>query len=311
MKVGLVGAGKVGSACLLSLVMRGVAREIVVINRTRKVAEGAATDIRYGAALFSPVNLCAGDYSDLDGAQLVLITAGINEQAGGATDRGDDAGRLRLLDENATVYRDIVPKIVESAPQAVILVITDPPDPLADLARKLAGHDRVLSAGTFLDTLRFRFHLALALGVSPRYVEAQVLGEHGTSQVFVWSCAHIAGVPLHGVLGQSEEEAKEFRKRIEQAVRYANITIIEGTGASQLGIGLAVARISEMILRDEQAAIPIGVYNPAYGVTLSLPTVLGRSGATRVLQPDLSEAERKALDASANALRQAVAQLSS
>jgi L-lactate dehydrogenase len=309
MKVGLVGAGNVGSACLLALVMRGVAREIVVVNRTRKVARGMVTDIQYGTALFSPVELCAGDYGDLDGAQLVLITSGINEQAGGATDRGDDAGRLRLLDENAAVYRDIIPKVVESAPQAVILVITDPPDPLADLARKLAGHDRVLSAGTFLDTLRFKFHLAHALGVHPGCVEAQVLGEHGTSQVFVWSTARVVGVSIHAALEQSEDETEEFRKRIEQAVRYANITIIEGTGASRLGIGLAVSRITEMILRDERAVLPIGVYNPGYGVTLSLPTVIGRSGAARVLEPDLSDAERKALDASADTLRQAVARL--
>lgn len=305
MKVGLVGAGKVGSACLLALVMRGVAREIVVINRTREVAEGAVTDIQYGASLFSPVDLCAGDYSDLHGAQLVLITAGINEQAGGATDRGDDAGRLRLLDENAAVYRDIVPKVVESAPQAVILVITDPPDPLADLARKLAGHDRVLSAGTFLDTLRFRFHLALALGVNPRYVEAQVLGEHGTSQVFVWSCAHIAGVPLHAVLGQSEEEAKEFRKRIEQAVRYANITIIEGTGASQYGIGAVSARLAEAVLRDEGAVLPVAAYSPDYDVTLSLVSVLGAGGVQRMYEPEMTGEERAALDRSAEILRAA------
>jgi L-lactate dehydrogenase len=311
MKVGLIGAGNVGSACLLSLVMCGVAHEIVVINRTREVARGVVTDIQYGAPLFSPVKLSAGDYSDLTGAQLVLITAGINEQAGGATDRGDDAGRLRLLDKNAAVYRDIIPNVVECAPHAVILVITDPPDPLADLARKLAGHDRVLSAGTFLDTLRFRFHLARALGVHPEYVEAQVLGEHGTSQVFVWSSARVAGVPIDAALGQREHEVEEFRKEIEKDVRYANITIIEGTGASQLGIGLAVAAMTEMILRDERAAIPIGVYNPGYGVTLSLPTVLGRSGAARVLEPDLTEAERKALDASAEALRQAVARFDS
>jgi L-lactate dehydrogenase len=134
MKVGVIGAGNVGSVCVLALVMRGVAREIVVVNRTPEVARGIVTDIQYGAALFSPVELSAGDYSDLDGAQLLLITAGINEQAGGATDRGDAAGRLRLFDENAAIYREIVPKIVASAPQAVILVVTDPPDPLADLA---------------------------------------------------------------------------------------------------------------------------------------------------------------------------------
>ena len=112
-----------------------------------------------------------------------MITAGVNERTGGATDRSDPAGRLRLVDANAATYRDVVPRVVAAAPQAVILVVTDPPDPLADLTRRLAAHDRVLSTGTYLDSLRFRVHLAAALGVSAASVEAQVLGEHGTSEV--------------------------------------------------------------------------------------------------------------------------------
>src|SRR5665213_1502302 len=309
MKVAIVGAGNVGSACLLSLVMRGVAREIIVIDRQHARAQGVVTDIQYGAPLSCPVTLRAGDYADLDGAQLVLITAGINEKTGGATDRSDAAGRLKLLDQNAAVYRDIVPKIVANAPQAVIVVVTDPPDPLADLARELAGHDRVLSTGTFLDTLRFRFHLARCFGVHPMSVEAQVLGEHGTSQVFIWSSARIGGTPIHEALGQNAQQAQAFRQRIEQEVRFANITIIEGTGASQLGIGIVVARIADAILRDEQAVIPIGAYSARYGVTLSLPAVVGRHGMSRVLEPDMTDGERNALGESANQLRQAVARL--
>lgn len=309
MKIGLIGAGNVGAACLHSLAIRGVAREIVLVNRTHEVAEGMVTDLQYGAPLFSPVKLSAGRYGDLAGAQLVIVTAGINEKAGGAADRGDDEGRLRLLDQNADVYRDVIPRIVEVAPQALIMVVTDPPDPLADLARKLARHERVISAGTFLDSLRFRFHLGRALGVHPASVEAQVLGEHGTSQVFVWSSARVAGVPVAKAMAERGEDMQHFRERIEEEVRYANIAIIEGTGASQLGIGLAVARMSEMILRDERAAIPIGLYNPVYGVTLSLPAVIGRSGAERALEPDLDEAEREALAASAATLREAIARL--
>lgn len=309
MKAGLIGAGNVASACLVAPAIRGVAREIVVVNRRHEVAEGLVTDLQYGAPLFSPVAMRAGDYADLAGAQLVLVTVGINEQEGGATDRGDDAGRLRLLGRNAEVYRDVIPQIVKAAPDAIIMVVTDPPDPLADLARNLAGHDRMLSAGTFLDTLRFQFHLGRALGVHPGCVEAQVLGEHGTSQVFVWSSACVAGVPVEAALKQRGKDAKAFRNRIEEEVRYANITIIEGTGASQLGIGLAVARMTEMILRDEQAAIPIGLWNPGYGVTLSLPSIVGRAGVTRVLEPELDEAEREALDASAKTLRQAAARI--
>jgi len=183
MKVGLIGAGAVGSASLLSLVMRGTACEIVVIDRNRKRADGVVADLQYGATLSPAIGLRAGDYPDLADARLVVITAGVNEKTGGATDRSDPAGRLKLLRTNADVYRDIVSKIVAVVPEALLLVVTDPPDPLADLARRFAGHPRVLSSGTFLDTLRFRFHLARQLQVSPHHVEAQVVGEHGTSQV--------------------------------------------------------------------------------------------------------------------------------
>lgn len=309
MKVGIVGAGAVGSACLHSLVMRGVAREIVVVNRNPARSKGLVTDIQYGAVIERPVDLRAGDYADLAGAALVMITAGVNEKTGGATDRKDPAGRLRLLDTNAVLYREIVARVVAAAPEALILVVTDPPDPLADLARIVAGHDRVLSTGTFLDSLRFRFHLAKRLNVNPFDVAAQVLGEHGTSQVFLWSSARIAGMPIQCALDADCKDDEEVRRSVEQEVRYANITIIEGIGASQFGIGIASARIAEAILRDERAVMPIGSYQPKYGVTLSLPSVLGRQGVTRVYEPEMSEDEKKGLEQSAGALRDAVARI--
>ena len=311
MKVGIVGAGAVGSACLHSLVMRGVAREIVVVNRNPARAKGLVTDIQYGAVIERPVDLRAGNYADLAGAALVMITAGVNEKTGGATDRKDPAGRLRLLDTNATLYREIVAKVAAAAPEALLLVVTDPPDPLADLARIVAGHDRVLSTGTFLDSLRFRFHLAKRLNTNPFDVAAQVLGEHGTSQVFLWSSARIAGMPVQCALDAHCKDDDEVRRSVEQEVRYANITIIEGTGASQLGIGIASARIAEAILRDERAVMPIGSYHPKYGVTLSLPSVLGRQGVTRVLAAEMSDEESKALERSADTLRNALARIKS
>lgn len=307
MKVGIVGAGGVGSACLLSLVMRGTACQVVVLDKNQERAKGVVADLQYGATLSPAVELSAGDYPDLSGAGLVIITAGINEETGGATDRSDPAGRLKLLDTNAGVYGDIVPRVVAVAPEAVLLVVTDPPDPLADLARRLAGHERVLSSGTFLDSLRFRLHLARRLKVNPSYVEAQVVGEHGTSQVFLWSSARVAGTPISQLLEQSGQAVDTFHRGVEQDVRYANITIIEGTGASQLGIGMVTARIAEAIVRDEQAVIPIGSYNPKYGVTLSLPSVLGRQGVSQIFEPEMSEDERRALQRSADVLRDAVA----
>jgi L-lactate dehydrogenase len=187
-------------------------------------------------------------------------------------------------------------------------VVTDPPDPLADVARRLAGHERVLSSGTYLDTLRFRFHLARKLKVSPAFVDAQVVGEHGTSQVFLWSSARIAGMPVLAALDRHDGSADEFQRQVEDEVRYANITIIEGTGASQLGIGMAVARIVEAILRDEDAIMPVGALNPKYRTTLSLPSVVGRTGVKRILEPEMSTAERDALERSAEKLRNALVQ---
>ena len=308
MKVGVIGAGAVGSACLLSMVVRGSAREIVVLNRTRKRAKSIATDMQYGAALFSVVDIHDGDYSDLAGAALVMITSGVNEKTGGATDRNDPSGRLRLLDTNVAVYNDILPQLFRAVPEAVILVLTDPPDPLADFVRRF-GFKRVLSSGTFLDSLRFRFHLARHLNVNPASVEAQVVGEHGTSEVLLWSSARVAGVPILDALAQNRLNSEKLRQTIEHEVRFANITIIEGNEASQFGIGIVAARVAEMVLRDERAVVPIGSFNPKYGVTLSLPSVVGREGVLQIMEPEMSEEERQGLARSADALRKALARV--
>jgi L-lactate dehydrogenase len=302
MKLGIIGTGNVGNAIALAAVTRGSAREVVLVNRTRKVAKAVATDLRYGIPLGPRIAISDGDYDALNGAGVVLITSGVNEKTGGATDRSDAQGRLRLLEKNAAIYRDIVPKIVSAAPQAVLVAVTDPPDPLADVARKIAGHDRVLSTGTFLDSLRFRIHLGAHFGVDPVDVEAQVIGDHGTSQVFLWSSARIAGVPLARLL----QERADLRAKVESDVRYANITIIEGHDASQYGIGIVSARIAEMVLRDEGSAIPIGSFQREFGVTLSLPSVVGRSGVTAILPPELSAEERDGLRKSAENLRTAL-----
>ena len=288
---------------------RGSAREIVLVNRTIKTAEAVATDIRYGTPLSRKVDIRHGDYDALADAGVVLITSGVNEKKGGATDRSDPHGRLRLLEENARVYRDIIPNIVRSAPQSVLVAVTDPPDPLADIAREIAGHNRVLSTGTFLDSLRFRVHLGRHFGMDPAHVEAQVIGDHGTAQVFLWSSARIGGIPVTALLKARGENLDDLRTQLENEVRYANITIIEGHEASQYGIGIVSARIAEMVLRDERAVVPIGSYQHAFGVTLSLPSVVARVGAASVLQPDLSVDERRGLERSAEGLRSALEKL--
>jgi L-lactate dehydrogenase len=310
MKLGIIGTGNVGNAIALAAVTRGSAREIVLVNRTQKVAEAVATDVRYGTPLGPRIDISYGDYEALSGAGVVLITSGVNEKTGGATDRSDPQGRLRLLEKNAAIYREIVPKIVHAAPQAVLVAVTDPPDPLADIARSVAGHDRVLSTGTFLDSLRFRVHLGAHFGVDPANVEALVIGDHGTSQVFLWSSARIGGVPLPRLLQERSENLADLRTKVEKDVRYANITIIEGHDASQYGIGIVSARIAEMVLRDERSAIPIGSYQREFGITLSLPSIVGRDGVIAILPPDLSSDERAGLQKSAENLRKALERVS-
>jgi L-lactate dehydrogenase len=287
--------------------MRGVAREVVLVDRTRARAKAVATDIRYGAPLSGSTDIRDGDYADLAGVAVVMITSGVNEKSGGATDRNDPEGRLRLLDKNADLYRELLPRILAVAPEAMLLVVTDPPDPLADLARVLAKHDRVLSTGTWLDSLRFQTHLASIFQVHSNSVEAQILGEHGTSEVFVWSGVRIGGVPLKQVAFAQGVSLEKLRERIERDVRYANIAIIEGNEASQYGIGVVSARIAEVVLRDERAVLPVGSYSKRFGVTLSLPSVLGRGGVRETFQPELAADEEKLLARGAETLKRAAA----
>ena len=295
MKVGVVGVGAVGRAAAEAMVHRASCGELVLVNRRPEVAQAVALDLRYGLPVSAALAVRAGGYEDLSGARLVVVAAGTNERDGGATDRNDPEGRLRLIDANVPVLEAVVPPIVAAAPEAVLLVVSNPPDPLADLARELAGHGRVMSGGTFLDSLRFRTHLAEALGVSPRAVRADVLGEHGTSAVLHWSGAGVGGVPLGAALARVGGRLDEVRPRVEEAVRGANLNIIAGLGASQYGIGAVVARLAETVLRDERIVAPVGSFHPAHGVTFSLPSVIGAAGVATVFEPDLDEGEREAL----------------
>jgi L-lactate dehydrogenase len=306
-KVGVVGVGAVGQACAFALVLRGSCREIVLVDRAAQRATAVAADLRYGAPLSPTVDITGGDWSDLAGAGVVLICAGVNEKGGGATDRDDPRGRLKLLETNASVFRDVVPRIVAVAPDAVLVAVTDPPDPLADLTRALAGHDRVLSTGTTIDTLRFRVHIAAQLGVHASAIEGLVVGEHGTSEVMLWSSVRVAGTPLADALSLRDRERSvdDLREQVEREVRFANIAIIEGNDASQFGIGVACSRIAEAVLGDERIVMPVAAYRERYGVTIGLPTVVGREGAGGELEPRMSDDEGRAFERSVATLRDA------
>lgn len=308
MRAGVVGVGRVGAAATLAMIERGVCRELVLVDSNLQKADSVAIDMSYSAPLSPAVEVRCGDPAALAGSDLVIITAGINETAGGATDKADRGGRLRLLETNAAVYRDLIPEIVAAAPGAVLLIVTDPPDPLADLARELAGHDRVFSSGTLLDSLRFRVHLARRLAVRPMDVDATVVGEHGTSEVLVWSSARVGGREVEQMLAE-RGDLEEAKRDVDEEVRYANLRIIAGIGASQYGIGAVTARLAEIVLRDECAVLPVGSHHERYGVTLSLPSVLGRDGVKASWEPEMTAAEAESLERSAEVLRQARARI--
>lgn len=308
MRVGIVGAGYVGAACAKAMLLRGSCQEIVLLDTRVRRAKGVAADLSHAAVLYPGARVASGSWEGLAGADLVVVTAGINEKAGRATDKSDQRGRLLLLPDNAKIYADIIPRVAAIAPLAPILVVTDPPDALADVARTLTTSNEIISTGTFLDSLRFRLQIATQFDCDPASVHADVIGEHGTSQVYVWSSARIGGENVLNRANREGRDVDQLRRDVETKVRHANIDIIKGTDASQHGIGVVTARLTEAILRDEGFVEPIGTLHPVFGVTLSLPSVIGR-GKPVALNPDLDDRERDALDASAKAIKDALSLL--
>src|SRR3981081_251309 len=309
MKVGVVGVGHVGGSAALNMALRNSCREMVLIDANRQLAVSQALDINQTSAAVSGPKVRAGDYLDLAGADLVVLTPGINEKTGGADRPGDKEGRLRLLNTNDPIFVDIVPKTIAAAPNAILLFATNPLEPMVELTRRLANGNAVLGTGTFLDSLRFKTALAQYLEVAPECVSALVLGEHGLTSVLWWSKVTIGGVPLESYLGERRIDGQALRRSVEEYVRQGNINVIKGKGASEFAIGTAIARIVEMILGDECSVIPVSAYSERYAVTLSLPRRVGRSGVLNEFEIEATKEEQIGLEKSVEALKSAMERL--
>jgi L-lactate dehydrogenase len=308
MKIGVVGSGLVGATAAYAMVMRGVGREIVLCDKFAARALAEADDIFHAVPFAESVDVRAGDYPDLEGAKAVIIAAGVNQQPGET--------RLHLLERNAAVFREIVPEILRFAPDAVLVVATNPVDIMTHLTARIAsdaGGDpsRVLGSGTTLDTARFRALLSRHLGVDSRHVHAYVVGEHGDSEVLTWSLIAVGGVPLADFLrhrGITIDDA--VRAEIDEQVRYAAYRIIEGKRATYYGIGSALAQIVNVILRDQRAILtvcaPEHEVEGVKDVTVALPRLIGGAGVIDTLAPTLSEQEHEALGKSAAVVRAAI-----
>lgn len=305
-KIAVVGAGNVGASTAAAVLARRSVEEIVLIDIRAELAAGVAADMRYGDVFASrPAMVRAGTADDLADCSVVVVPAGTKEKdVPGATDPTNSAGRLLLAEPNRGVYEQWAPAVADRAPDAVFLCVTDPPDPLADLAATLAPKLRVMSAGALVDTCRFRFHLAGAFDVNAHDVDCVVLGEHGRSAVQLWSQARIGGRAVADWAIERGFDLDDVAAGVREDVAFANINIIRGTGASQYGIGVAVAEIVNAVVQDEKRILPVGSRDNRFGVTLSLPSVVGRLGVERTIEPPMTNPERDALARSAHIIKQ-------
>ena len=313
MKIGIAGSGLVGSTAAYALVMEGIGRHIVLVDKNEARAQAEADDILHAVPFAHPLQVSAGEYHDLAGSQVVIITAGVNQRPG--------ESRLQLLERNAAVFREVVPQVLTYAPEAVLVVATNPVDVMTYLAVRYAAEfgvpsRRVIGSGTTLDTARFRTLLGAHFGVDPHHVHGYVVGEHGDSEVLTWSLVTVGGMPLDEFCRLRQINLDPAaRQEIDQRVRRAAYSIIAGKGATYYGIGSALARIVEVILQDQRAILT--VCTPArdvFGVcdaTVSLPHLLGGSGILASFPLTLDQNEQALLRASAQVVCNAIASLDS
>ena len=301
-KCAVIGVGFVGATAAFTLASSGLFSEIVLLDANQKKAEGEAADISHGSAFTQPCLVRAGGYSDLSECGLIVIAAGANQKPGET--------RIELLGRNKAILQSIIEQLIAVNREAILLIVSNPVDILTYMAQKLSGlpTERVIGTGTVLDTARLKHLLGQHLQVDSRNVHAFIIGEHGDSELAVWSSANISGVDLTDycrICGK--DDSREALDRIYRSVRDAAYQIIEGKGATYYAIGLAVRRIAEAIVRDEHSVLPVSsrVDGP-YGIAnlcLGLPCVLGRSGVQNMLHIPLSAEETTQLRASAQKMR--------
>ena len=303
LNIGIIGAGGVGSTAAFALIMRGVARKVVLIDQNAKRAEAEAEDIAHATPFAYANKIKAGTYKDLENTDVVIITAGANQKPGET--------RNDLLATNVKIFESIIPQLAEHAPNAILVIASNPMDVMTSVAIKLSGfpENRVFGSGTVLDTARFRTLLGYHLGVSPKSLHANVLGEHGDSEVLIWSNAVAGTVQLEQLSKDLDRPlTEEVKNEIDDNVRNAAYKIIDGKGATFYGIAGALCRICSAISNNEYAILNVSTHHDDVegikNVCLSLPTVLGKRGVHNVVTPVLNDEERKQLADSAKVMKE-------
>lgn len=307
MKVGVVGAGFVGSAAANALALRHVASEIVLVDVNEAKAAAEAADVAHVTPFSAPVRVRAGGYPELSGSAVVVLTAGIAQRPG--------QSRLDLLQTNAGILGQVVDEVVTAAPDAVLLVATNPVDVMTRVAERRATEagvpaERVFGTGTMLDTARFRQIVAARIDVDVTHVHGYVVGEHGDSEVLIWSSLDVAGRPLAGfVEAMGGTFGDRERASVEDEVVHAAARIIEAKGATYYGVAAAIAQVVEVVLRNRRSILTVSAWTPEYGCALSLPRLVSGTGVVQELGVSMDEDERSRLQRSAEVLREALAEV--
>ena len=304
-KVSIIGCGNVGIRYAYSLMINGCARQITLVDYFKDKAEGEAIDLSHGAPFTPSVNVSAGTYEDIKGSDLVVITAGKKQKQGQT--------RIDLLKDNVNLFKSIIPEVMKYAPDAILLIASNPVDILTYAAYKISGKpsNKVIGSGTLLDSARFRYEIAKHCDIDARSVHAYVLGEHGDSEFPVWSKATVGGVNIenHCMLCNNKKDCNHIEKlnTIFNNVKNSAYTIIEKKGETSYGIGLALTRITESILLNENSVLPVSVLvKDFYGVNdvyLSLPSVINSNGIRQVQQIEFNDKEKTAFVNSAKILK--------
>ena len=300
-KVAIVGTGFVGSSYAYSLVNQGTVSELVLIDLNKERAEGEAQDLNHGVPFGSPMKIKAGDYTDCHDMDLVVITAGANQKPGET--------RLDLASKNAKIMRGIVKEIMASGFDGILVIAKNPVDVMTHVAYEASGlpKEHVIGSGTILDTARFRYLLSDYFQVDSRNVHAYIVGEHGDSELPIWSHVTIGGLPLniYGKLNNFYEDRD--MQAIFENVRDAAYQIIQKKGATYYGIGMGLARLTKALLYNENSILTVSTYFEGEydieGVFMGIPAVVNANGVREILRLNLSDREQQLLENSANILK--------
>ena len=307
-KVAIIGCGFVGSSIAFTLMQSGTFSELLLIDANHQRAEGEAMDLSHGLPFAHPMDIRVGSYDDIADCALVIVTAGAGQKPGET--------RLDLVHKNVEIFKSIIPEVARRNPNAILLIVSNPVDVLTYAAWKLSGYpaNRVLGSGTVLDTARLKYLLGERLQVDSRSVHAVIIGEHGDSELAVWSGANVSGVPLDHFCElrgfYDHDKADEW---LHREVRDSAYEIIRRKGATYYGVAMAVKRIVHAIVRDEHSVLPVSnLVQGQYGIEnlcMSVPAIVGRNGVETTLEIPLAEEEHRALAASAQTLQQVIQSL--